>query len=283
MLKLTLKDKKGESQTIDLKEHLPKIFEKFHECGITASPYNYKIKDTRQDDARVKICSDSDMGNGAIKLLQDNDTIYDAYMLEKGLENVSEDIQDDIERNIINEQYRNTDELFDSVKRMTKELASEKVSFFCPLEGNLAESDGSFGDVGNYMLLDNKYEIQRKLQEEQSPELNMAEHVGNHAKLDGKLIFAEWLVEEKNGKLYGKIDCYLTEKLTEEETNRLKSAIEGQNSDGFGEGFEQRDIPVSEGTLYVSFWNYDSDYFIYTEDEMNEYLSQQTDIKFGGM
>ncbi|MBR1989200.1 MAG: serine dehydratase subunit alpha family protein, partial [Firmicutes bacterium] len=36
--------------------------------------------------------------------------------------------------------------------------------------------------------------------------------------------------------------CYLTEELTPEETERLRDAITGQNSDGLGEGFEQREI-----------------------------------------
>ena len=70
--------------------------------------------------------------------------------------------------------------------------------------------------------------------------------------------------------LYGKIDCYLTEELTPEETERLRDAITGQNSDGLGEGFEQREIPIDEGDLYVSYWQSGNEYFLYTEDEMND-------------
>ena len=36
---------------------------------------------------------------------------------------------------------------------------------------------------------------------------------------EGKLVFAEWGVEERRGMLYGKIDCYLTEALTPEENS----------------------------------------------------------------
>ena len=81
--------------------------------------------------------------------------------------------------------------------------------------------------------------------------------------------------------LYGKIDCYLTEALTPEETERLRDAISGQNSDGLGEGFEQREIPIDDGDLYVSYWHSGDDYFLYTEDEMNE-LAQANGLKFGG-
>ena len=52
------------------------------------------------------------------------------------------------------------------------------------------------------------------------------------------------------------------------------------NSDGFGEGLEQRPIETEDGDLYLSMWNSGDDYFIYDENEMNEYLSQQQN---GGM
>ena len=81
--------------------------------------------------------------------------------------------------------------------------------------------------------------------------------------------------------LYGKIDCYLTEELTPEETERMRDAITGQNSDGLGEGFEQREIRIDEGDLYVSYWHSGNDYFLYTEDEMNA-LAQANGLKFGG-
>ena len=48
-------------------------------------------------------------------------------------------------------------------------------------------------------------------------------------------------------------------------------------------GFEPRDIPTDEGELNVSFWHSGDDYFLYTQDEMDEYLSQQNGMKSGGM
>ena len=50
----------------------------------------------------------------------------------------------------------------------------------------------------------------------------------------------------------------------------------------FGEGFEQREIPVDEGDLYVSYWHSGDDYFLHTEDEFEEYLSQLPGMRFGG-
>ena len=52
-----------------------------------------------------------------------------------------------------------------------------------------------------------------------------------------------------------RIDCRSAVAFTEEEIEALKDGISGQNSDGFGEGFEQRPIETDEGDMYVSFWN----------------------------
>ena len=38
---------------------------------------------------------------------------------------------------------------------------------------------------------------------------------------------------------------------------------------------EQRPIETEDGDLYVSMWNDGDDYFMYDEDEMNDYLAQQ--------
>ena len=52
-------------------------------------------------------------------------------------------------------------------------------------------------------------------------------------------------------------------------------------ADGWGESFEQREIRISDGEMYVSFWNSGDDYFMLNSDEFDEYLSQ--DQGMGGM
>jgi hypothetical protein len=63
----------------------------------------------------------------------------------------------------------------------------------------------------------------------------------------------------------------------------IKDGISGQNSDGFGEGFEQREIHTDDGDLYVSFWQSGNDYFVHTQSEMDEYINQGQGLKMGGM
>jgi len=106
-------------------------------------------------------------------------------------------------------------------------------------------------------------------------------NIGKHANLQDKLLYVEWGVENRDERLYGKTSCYFSVPLSEEETERLKDAITGQNSEGFGEGFEQRGIKTEDGEIHVSLWNHE-EYFLKTSAEMDEYL-QKNDIKMGGI
>lgn len=62
------------------------------------------------------------------------------------------------------------------------------------------------------------------------------------------------------GKLCGCAIVELKQELSERDWNLLLSYISGQYSDGWGEGFEQRDIPVADGILNVHFWQPDQKY-----------------------
>lgn len=79
-----------------------------------------------------------------------------------------------------------------------------------------------------------------------------------------------WGFEDYNRCLYGKVDVELNEPLTMEEVEQIKEYICGQNSDGLGEGFEQREIRIGyDEEIYVHFWECRGDYWIYDEDEFN--------------
>lgn len=60
-----------------------------------------------------------------------------------------------------------------------------------------------------------------------------------------------------DGKLCGCAIVELKQELSERDWNSLFNYISGQYSDGWGEGFEQRDIPVADGVLNVHFWQPD--------------------------
>ena len=99
-------------------------------------------------------------------------------------------------------------------------------------------------------------------------------------------ISADWV----NGKLYGLATCEVDDGWTDADTDLPKAYLEGQYADGWGEGFEQREvdsfteIETSEEydeeadeyyesewevryDVYISFWQFDN-FRIMTEAEL---------------
>ena len=75
--------------------------------------------------------------------------------------------------------------------------------------------------------------------------------------IQGKIQSAVVTIENKDGILYGCTKLELNELLSQEELQEFTEYITGQYSDGWGEGFEQRDIKVDGRTLNVHFWHPD--------------------------
>lgn len=65
--------------------------------------------------------------------------------------------------------------------------------------------------------------------------------------------------------LYCVADIKLSEPLISQEISELKDWWSGQLSDGWGEGFSQREIKVDRGELYVETWTPEDSFFIDTE------------------
>ena len=64
-------------------------------------------------------------------------------------------------------------------------------------------------------------------------------------------------VDSRGGEFWGVAECRVAGELSDTEMDTLKEFITGQASDGWGEGFEQREISVDDGgELYVHFWKF---------------------------
>ena len=90
-------------------------------------------------------------------------------------------------------------------------------------------------------------------------------------------------VEVWEGELWGVLEVQTHGKLSAGEMKELISEWEGQCSDGWGEGFEQRPIKTGEGELYVSFWHSGSDFFIRPEQELKGEQTQGFGMQMGGI
>ena len=192
-----------------------------------------------------------------------------------------ETMQEEIERNALNGQYETKEDLYADIRKMKIEFASAHEDFYCPLQATIIDENGNEWNIAPEDLPVYENEIQLKIEDWQQADMDMAAYVGKHANMRDKLLYAEWGVENRNDRLYGKISCYFSAPLSTEETERLKDAITGQNSDGFGEGFEQCGIKTEDGEIHVSLWNHE-EYFLKSGVEMDEYL-QKNEIKMGGI
>ena len=105
----------------------------------------------------------------------------------------------------------------------------------------------------------------------------LAEYIHDGA-LNEKVYSLYPSVEIIDGELWGVMTAGLKESLTGEETAELLDFLTGQNSDGYGEGLEQRPIKTPDGEIYVSFWNHEN-YSLKLEQEMK---NSSPDLGYGG-
>lgn len=174
-------------------------------------------------------------------------------------------------------------ELLKDIEEMTVSAGKYSESFYFPLKGMLDEDEyEDYYEIDNMFLLEYKDDIQEAVECYQSID-DMVQFFKRSDSVKKKLASIVWSVDELDGKLYGHVNVRLKESLTEGETEILKEWITGQNSDGLGEGFEQRAVEIEEGDLYVSFWHSGDDYFVYSQEEMDAYIHEQREMRMGGM
>jgi hypothetical protein len=112
------------------------------------------------------------------------------------------------------------------------------------------------------------------------PERGLMEYYHENDSVNKKVQSLLFTVEPVGDRLMGVAECRVQGDLSNAELLRLKEYAAGQASDGFGEGFEQRPIKVSDGEIYVSLWNSDKNWSIMTQEELGN-IPQMSGLQFG--
>ena len=131
---------------------------------------------------------------------------------------------------------------------------------FFPQEGcdnlDLMDQEGPMGLEGEY-LTDYADAICDAIQKENEAAGDLVPYIHGEIGtiLEGKVLSIVPSAEIVDDELMGCAVVTLREPLNGPQTAALREYLTGQYSDGWGESFEQQEIEVSDGTLYVHFWS----------------------------
>ena len=178
------------------------------------------------------------------------------------------------------------DSIKDFLRYMVEHRMEDTIAkYYCPLLATVYSYDkyDNLEDPDEYdgrFLAPYEEQIRNLIQRYDSiSKDNLAEYFFGSNSAVAKLKEVHFGTQNVSGVLYGCIRAELTEPFTQEEEAEFLEWLEGQCSDGYGEGLEQRAISIDEGDLYVSFWNGSDDYFLLNSDDFDAYL---TDPKMEG-
>ena len=152
---------KENTLVLELPHSIYDIYEKLQSIGIMQPPKRIPLTDNEDEDIGVKLFSESDFGQHLLLTLNEKNTIADANMLTLVIGAASEDIKEELEQNILYDQYDSMDEVIKAVRQMTQDAGPVKAVFFCPLVGNIDEGDGDMFTVGDSYLADSADEMHR--------------------------------------------------------------------------------------------------------------------------
>jgi len=166
-------------------------------------------------------------------------------------------------------------QIVEGARKIQAPMPTETVSFICPLVVSVEDNDDKELVEGDpFLLVEHEDEISEALKSELAECENMADYLPDTLK--PKIASMEWDVIRVQGQLYGSIYCALRVPLTVTEQAGLVDWITGQNSDGLGEGFEQRPVYTDDGELFVHLWHGGDDYFVLPAEEFFQQLHEQT-------
>ena len=100
---------KENTLVLDFPRSIYDLYEKLQSVGIMRSPKQITLTDNENENIGVKLFSESDFGQHLLLTLNQKNTIADANMLTLVIGAASEDIKEELEQNILYDQYGSMD------------------------------------------------------------------------------------------------------------------------------------------------------------------------------
>ena len=174
-----------------------------------------------------------------------------------------------------------------------RDLSGDLVTtrLFSPVQGEFFEEDdwGNMGETPSVLdgrdLMQYASAIQERINEEDwshEGDRGLAVYLDNQL-LKQRVVSMFPGIEEVNGCLYGVMTVVSRGGLLPQELGTVMESWSGQASDGWGEGFEQREFQEEGGILYVRFWQPEDSFEILPEDVFLDRIQQSSGPQMGGM
>lgn len=238
-------------------------------------------------DVEAEFTSDDPLGQKLICLIRPGDLLSDVDVAVHQLKAAPAPIRDVLCQQLMDGAMDTVEDVAIQRDALLEQMCGFRQLYYFPLGCSTEDEDSEIFENDSVDLTRYSEEIQDAIGRDQARDIDtMAMYFWAHDQrvndsIKTKLLTCEWGVEEIGGNLYGRVEVTATEAFSVKERAAMRDWISGQNSDGLGEGFEQRPIETEDGSLYVHFWNSGSDYFIATDDEVEQYLPTGQDL--GGM
>ena len=122
-------ENKGNTLIIDFPHSIYDVYEKLLSIGIRKSPNDIMLTDNEDNDIQIKLYSDSDFGNHVIRLLREDNSLADANTTAYLLMTADDELKDELEQNILYDQYDSIQELTADIKKMKDKIRCPRCNF----------------------------------------------------------------------------------------------------------------------------------------------------------
>lgn len=255
-----------------------------YQMNLMRAPSEVSVRDVQ-----AEFTSDDPLGQKLISLIRPGDLLSDVDVAIHQIKAAPQAIQEAMRQKLMAGSFETISDIAIQRDHLLEEMCGFRQTYYFPLVCSTPDEDGELHETSVYDLTRYSEEIQDAIKADQTRDIDtMAMYFWTHDQkvnesIRSKLLTCKWGVASLGFTLYGQVEVTSTESFTEKEVRAMKEWISGQNSDGLGEGFENRPIETEDGDLHVHFWHSGNDYFIVTDSEIDQELHATADGIDGGM